>query len=50
MVTCWDSLKDAVIAAFESDSKGGYVKQNTCEVLVAKQLVTGLNAKQCSKK
>jgi hypothetical protein len=50
MATCWDELKDAVMAAFEADSKGGYVKQNTCDFLMAKKLLTGLNAKQCAKK
>lgn len=50
MTTCWDDLKDAVLKAFEEDSKGGYVHQNTCDVLLAKKMISGLNAKQCTKK
>lgn len=50
MATCWDSIKDDVVKAFDGDSKGGYVKQNTCETLVAKKMLSGLQLKQCSKK
>jgi hypothetical protein len=50
MATCWDDLKDPVMAAFEADSKSGYVKQNTCDFLMARKLLGGLNAKQCTKK
>ena len=50
MVTCWDGLKDDVIKAFDGDSKGGYVQQNTCDHLVAKKLISGLQLKQCQTK
>jgi hypothetical protein len=50
MGTCWDSVKDDVVKAFDGDSKGGYVQQNTCETLVAKKMLSGLQLKQCSKK
>ena len=50
MGTCWDSIKDDVVKAFDGDSKGGYVHQNTCETLVAKKMLSGLQLKQCSKK
>jgi hypothetical protein len=50
MATCWTDLKEPVMTAFEGDSKGGYVKQNTCDFLMAKKLLSGLNAKQCTKK
>ncbi len=50
MATCWASVKDDVVKAFDGDSKGGYVQQNTCETLVAKKLLSGLQLKQCQKK
>ena len=50
MVTCWDAIKDDVVKAFDGDSKGGYVKQNTCDQMIAKKLISGLQLKQCSKK
>jgi hypothetical protein len=50
MATCWDELKDPVMTAFDGDSKSGYVKQNTCDFLMARKLLTGLQAKQCTKK
>ncbi|MBA3456711.1 MAG: hypothetical protein H0T42_26715 [Deltaproteobacteria bacterium] len=50
MVTCWDSVKDAVLEAFEADSEGGYIHQNACETLIAKKLLSGLQLKQCTKK
>ena len=50
MATCWGDLKDPVMAAFEADSKHGYTKQNTCDFLMARKLLSGLNATQCTKK
>src|SRR5690606_15064969 len=50
MATCWDELKDPVVKAFDQDSKGGYVHQNTCEQLKAKRLLSPLQAKRCTKK
>ena len=50
MVTCWDAIKDDVVKAFDGDSKGGFVQQNTCAQLTAKKLLSGLQLKQCSKK
>ena len=50
MATCWSDLKDPVIAAFDGDSKSGYIKQNTCDFLMGKKLLSGLQAKQCTKK
>jgi len=50
MGTCWDSLKDAVVAAFDSDSGGGNVHRNTCDTLKAKKMLSSLQEKQCAKK
>ncbi|MBC7976631.1 MAG: hypothetical protein H7138_16785 [Myxococcales bacterium] len=50
MATCWSDLKEPVVAAFDGDSKSGYVKQNTCDFLMSKKLLSGLQAKQCAKK
>ena len=50
MVTCWDAAKDDVVKAFDGDSKGGYVQQNTCDQLAAKKLISGLQLKQCQAK
>jgi hypothetical protein len=50
MATCWDQLKDPIIEAFDADPKAGYVHQNTCSTLLAKKAISGLQAKQCTKK
>ncbi|HEX4355737.1 MAG TPA: hypothetical protein VHZ95_22575 [Polyangiales bacterium] len=47
MTTCWDSVKDAVAKAFDADSPHGYVRQNTCGILKAKGMISGLQAKRC---
>lgn len=50
MATCWSDLHEPVVAAFDGDSKGGYIQQNTCDFLMGKKLLSGLQAKQCTKK
>jgi hypothetical protein len=47
MTQCWDSVKDAVAKAFDADSTHGFVRQNSCELLKAKGMLSGLQAKQC---
>ena len=49
MGTCWDALREAVVKAFDADSKGGYVHLNACEQLKAKKLLSSLQEKQCKK-
>lgn len=50
MITCWDSMKDDVLKAFEADSNGGYTQQNTCDQLNAKKMLSTLQAKVCKRK
>jgi hypothetical protein len=47
MTQCWDSVKDAVQKAFDADSTHGYVRQNSCDMLKSKGMISGLQAKQC---
>jgi hypothetical protein len=47
MTQCWDSVKDAVQKAFDTDSTHGYVRQNSCDMLKSKGMISGLQAKQC---
>jgi len=42
MTTCWANLQEPVMAAFDADSKDGYIKQNTCDFLMGKKLLSGL--------
>jgi hypothetical protein len=44
---CWDSVKDGVQKAFDADSTHGYVRQNSCDMLKSKGMISGLQAKQC---
>jgi hypothetical protein len=46
--TCWDSLKDDVVKAF--DGAGGDLKRNTCEILMAKKLLSPLQIKVCNRR
>jgi hypothetical protein len=48
VIACWDGVKDDVIKAFDADAPHGFVRQNTCEILKSKGLISGLQAKQCS--
>ncbi|HTL35777.1 MAG TPA: hypothetical protein VL326_21755 [Kofleriaceae bacterium] len=50
MATCWDQLKDPILEEFSKESKDGYVHQNACSTLLAKKAISGLQAKQCTKK
>jgi hypothetical protein len=47
MTQCFDSVKDGVMKAFDSDSTDGYVRQNSCSLLKSKGLLSGLQAKHC---
>jgi hypothetical protein len=44
---CWDALKKPILEAFNADSDGGYTKQNTCDFLKAKKVLTADQAKGC---
>lgn len=44
---CWDVLKKPILEAFNADSDGGYVKQNTCDFLKAKKVLTADQSKGC---
>jgi hypothetical protein len=49
MTTCWDAVKDQVVKTFDEATKGSYVYQNACDTLVAKRLLSPLQAKRCAK-
>lgn len=50
MVTCWDSVKDDVVKAFETSSGGGGFQRNTCGILIAKGLLSPLQIKVCNRR
>jgi hypothetical protein len=44
---CWDHLKKPILEAFNEDSEGGYVRQNSCDFLKAKKALGAEQARTC---
>jgi hypothetical protein len=49
MVTCWDSVKDDVVKAFDGGASSDF-QHNTCEILIAKNLLSPLQIKVCNRR
>lgn len=47
MTTCWSDVKGAVLDAFDGAGKGGNLYRNTCPTLLAKNVLSSLQAKRC---
>ncbi|HEU0034509.1 MAG TPA: hypothetical protein VFQ53_27990 [Kofleriaceae bacterium] len=43
---CWDALKKPIVDQFKAE-EGGYFKDNTCDMLKAKKVMTAEMSKQC---
>lgn len=50
MTTCWDTVKGAVVDAFDHDTADSYFHHNTCPFLISKKLLSPLQTKQCARK
>jgi hypothetical protein len=50
VATCWDSIKDDVVKAFDGAGNDGDLKHNTCEILMAKKLLSPLQIKVCNRR
>jgi hypothetical protein len=50
LATCWDVVKTSVMDDFDKEtSADGYLHKNMCPFLMQKKVLSGLQAKQCSK-
>jgi hypothetical protein len=50
VATCWDSIKDDVMKAFDGAGNGSELQHNTCEILMPKKLLSQLQIKVCNRR